>query len=55
MLKKKNIDVETIIKNLAKKKLRPDLIRRLLKTLLGRTLLPSLKVFIVMAALKSMA
>ena len=45
MLKKTNIDVETIIKRLAKKKLKPDIIRKRLKTLLDRNIIPSLKVF----------
>jgi hypothetical protein len=45
MLKNKNIDVVTIIKRLAKKKLKPDLIRRRLRTLLDRSILPSLKVY----------
>ena len=44
MLQKKNIDIETIIMNLHNKKLRANLIRKRLKPLLSRTLLPSLKV-----------
>ena len=44
MLQKKNIDIESIIKYLHNKKLSANVIRKRLKPLLTRNLLPSLKV-----------
>jgi hypothetical protein len=44
MLKKKNIDIESIIRRLSKNKLNPKQIRKRLKPLLSKNLVPTVKV-----------
>jgi hypothetical protein len=46
MLKKKNLNIESVIINLSNKKISAKLITKRLKPLLGKTLLPSIKVIL---------